>query len=56
MGNATGRVLEDKKCTFCGACGVSDIDGYVYQIRGRGKHDGKWVCTGCLIRKIASLR
>ena len=55
MGNTSSRV-HDKQCTFCEQLGVSDIDGYIYQIRGRGKHDGKWVCTTCLMRKVVKMQ
>ena len=38
----------------CGACGSTDYDYVFYQIRGRGKYDGRVLCENCLSQKLLS--
>ena len=50
MGAIWSGIDKGPTCFRCAHRGVSDIDGYIYRIHGRGKRDGQWICTACLIR------
>lgn len=37
---------------LCDACGSNDYEYVFYQIRGRGKYDGRVLCDQCLAQKL----